>query len=120
MFAQERQRRSLLTALAAATAPIAVSLPIAFLLANVLMDKTSMMGVLPPLMGPAVPDVIIAAIIGLSTALTAGSIGVWQGALLPRRKLRVSRRAAAANVLFLIMARQAPIKCGWRVCYQVK
>lgn len=90
MLSQERQRRSLLTALAAAMAPATFSLPIAFLLANVLMDKTSMMGVLPAPLGPAVPDIIIAAVIGLSTALIAGSIGVWQGAVLPYRKLRVS------------------------------
>jgi hypothetical protein len=87
--AKERQRRSLLTALAAATAPITFSLPVAFLLANVLMDKTSLMGVLPPPLGPAVPDIIIAAIIGLSTVLAAGSIGVWWGVLLPRRKRQV-------------------------------
>ena len=53
------------------------------------MDKTSMMGVLPPPLGPAVPDIIIAAIVGLSTVLAAGSIGVWWAALLPRRKLQV-------------------------------
>lgn len=53
------------------------------------MDKTSMMGVLPDPLGPTVPDIIIAAIVGLSTVLAAGSIGVWWAALLPRRKLQV-------------------------------
>jgi hypothetical protein len=108
-LAQERQRRSLLTALAAATGPIALSLPIAFLLANVLMDKTSMMGVLPPPLGPAVPDIIIAAIVGLSTVLAAGSIGVWWAALLPRRKLQVRclRRIFAFTGLLLAQASSA-------------
>lgn len=95
--AQERQRRSLLTGLAAATAPVAFSLPVAFLLANVLIDKTSMMGVLPPPLGPAVPDIIIGAVIGLSAALAAGSLGVWLAALLPQRQLRVG---AAWHVAF--------------------
>jgi len=99
--AQERQRRSLLTGLAAATAPVAFSLPVAFLLANVLIDKTSMMGVLPPPLGPAVPDIIIGAVIGLSAALAAGSLGVWLAALLPQRQLRVGWHCAAWHVAFI-------------------
>ena len=94
---QERRPRSLLTALAASLLPTSLSLPIAFLLANVLMDKTSMMGVLPPPLGPAVPDVIIGAVIGLSVALSAGSLGPWLSALLPARQRKVRIPSSAGQ-----------------------
>lgn len=87
---QELQARSLLTALAAAFIPVSCSLPVALLLANVLMDKTSMIGVLPAPLGPSLVDGIIGAIVGLATVLSSSAVGIWLVSLIPRRQLRVS------------------------------
>lgn len=86
---KELYRRSLATALAAAWFPVALSLPVSLLLANVLMDKTSMIGPLPPPLGPLAVEGIISAIMGLSIVLATGCVGIWFVALLTRRQLRL-------------------------------
>jgi hypothetical protein len=63
---------SLRRALFWAALPTIFGFPWMGLLANVLMDKTSMMGALPPPLGPLVPDVLIGAMLGFSLALTLG------------------------------------------------
>ena len=68
---------------------IVVSMPLFFLLTDVLMDETSMMGVVPPPLGRAVPDAIIGALIGASTAITATTAIPWLGTRLPMKHLRV-------------------------------
>ena len=67
-----------------------MTLPACFLLINVLMDKTSLMGVFPPPLGPALPDGIIGLVIGFSTAIAAVTAVPWLGTRLPRRHLLVS------------------------------
>lgn len=69
---------------------MSLSLPVALLLTNVLMDKTSMLGVLPPPLGPMAVDGIIGAIMGLAVVLASGCVGIWFVALLTRQQLRVS------------------------------
>lgn len=86
---KEHRTSSLLRALACAVMPIVFSLPLAFLLANILMDKTSMMGVLPPPIGPAAADMIVGAVVGLATAVSAGSMGPWISSLTSHRRIRV-------------------------------
>ena len=66
-----------------------LSMPLLFLLTNVLMDKASMMGVLATPLGATVPDAIIGGVIGLSTAICATTVIPWIGVSLHRSDLRV-------------------------------
>jgi len=75
-----------------------LSLPMLFLLANILMDKASLLGVLPPPLGPAVSDAIVGAVVGLAAALCSSSIVTWVGTVLSRRQLQVRSCNAQAKV----------------------
>ena len=67
-----------------------MSLPFLLLLANILMDKASLLGVLPPPLGPAVSDAIVGAVIGLGIAVCTSAIIPWVGTVLSRRHIKVS------------------------------
>ena len=53
------------------------------------MDKSSMMGALPPPLGPAAPDAIIGALIGASTAMAATTAIPLLGVMLLRKHTQV-------------------------------
>ena len=105
--AQELHARSLFTALAAAFIPVASSLPMALLLANVLMDKTSMIGVLAAPWGPPAVDGLIAATLGLATVMASSAVGIWLVCLLPWRQLRVSALPPSAGAAQMPATRPA-------------
>ena len=84
------QARPLLRLLFLSAGPVMLSLPMLFLLANILMDKASLLGVLPPPLGPAVSDAIVGAVVGLAVALCSSSIVPWVGTVLSRRHVQVS------------------------------
>lgn len=91
----------------------------ALLLANVLMDKTSMIGVLPAPWGPPAVDGIIAATLGLSTVMASSAVGIWLVCLLPRRQLRVSALPASAgaaqwHVIRLAFRLFVPASTSWK------
>ena len=92
------QARSLLRLLFLSAGPVMLSLPMLFLLANILMDKASLLGVLPPPLGPAVSDAIVGAVVGLAVALCSSSIVTWVGTVLSRRQVQVSSCNAQAKV----------------------
>ena len=80
----------MLRLLISSAVPVVLSLPMLFLLANILMDKASLLGVLPPPLGPAVSDAIVGAVVGLAVALCSSCIVPWVGTVLSRRHLQVS------------------------------
>ena len=93
------QARPLLRLLFLSAGPVMLSLPMLFLLANILMDKASLLGVLPPPLGPAVSDAIVGAVVGLAVALCSSSIVTWLGTALSRRHVQVSRTQCASQTL---------------------
>ena len=84
------QAKLLLWLLIPSALPVMLSLPMLFLLANILMDKASLLGVLPPPLGPAVSDAIVGAVVGLAVALCSSAIIPWIGTVLSRRHIKVS------------------------------
>ena len=71
--------------------PVMMSMPLLLLLANILMDKASLLGVLPPPLGPAVSDAIVGAVVGLGVAVCSSSVTPWLGTVLSRRHVKVGQ-----------------------------
>ena len=79
--------------------PVLMSMPLLFLLSNVLMDKASLLGVLPPPLGPTVSDAIVGAVVGLAVAVCSSSVVPWMGTVLPRRHVKVGSGTTQSEIM---------------------